>query len=166
MSGIRGGPEKSGIQVAPYAAQVLAQQYGNCGATDAASLDAQAGELCTPASCSKAEVVLQAGSTHAVMQQQALDQMTSDAELNPKPEGPRIPASITSTPVSSTVFGLPGQGLVGQQTEQVPELLTGLNQRVHRLEQFLEDNVVELLFENVQLRMHQVLDEQITAQPQ
>jgi hypothetical protein len=48
----------------------------------------------------------------------------------------------------------------------VPELLTGLNQRVHRLEQFLEDNVVELLFENVQLRMNQVLDEQITAQPQ
>jgi hypothetical protein len=92
--------------------------------------------------------------------------MTSDAELNPKPEGPRTPASITSTPVSSTVFGLPGQCLVGQQTEQVPELLTGLNQRVHRLEQFLEDNVVELLFENVQLRMHQVLDEQITAQPQ
>ena len=57
MSGIQGGPEKSGIQVTPYAAQVLAQQYGNCGGTAAASLDAQAGELCTPASCSKAEVV-------------------------------------------------------------------------------------------------------------
>ena len=134
MSGIQGGPEKSGIQVTPYAAQVLEQQYGNCGETADASLDAQAGELCTPASCSKAEVVVQAGST--------------------------------STPVSSTVFGLPGHDFVGQQTEQVPEMLTGLNQRVHRLEQFLEDNVVELLFENVQLRMHQVLDEQITAQPQ
>ena len=134
MSGIQGGPEKSGIQVTPYAAQVLQQQYGNCGETAAAPLDAQAGELCTPASCAKAEVVVQAGST--------------------------------STPVSSTVFGLPGHDFVGQQTEQVPELLTGLNQRVHRLEQFLEDNVVELLFENVQLRMHQVLDDQITAQPQ
>ena len=78
MSGIQGGPEKSGIQVTPYAAQVLAQQYGNCGGTAAASLDAPAGELCSPASCSKAGVVLQAGSTHAVMQQQALHQMTSD----------------------------------------------------------------------------------------
>ena len=129
--------------------------------------------MCTPATCSKAaeavcqnsEVDLQAQPTHAVMQQQTLDEMTSEAELNPKPEGSRTPASIIPTPVSPTVFVLPGQGLVGQQTEQVPELLTGLNQRVHRLEQFLEDNVVELLFENVQLRMHQALDEHVTAQP-
>ena len=157
MLGILGGPEKSGVQITPFAAQIQARHQCKDGRPDSGLPDSQVVTEFSPSTYDPCKDL----ATDRLLHDSGAAQDAASCELQLAQAGSHTPACTVSGTLEFVDSNL---SLVEQPKDQVPLEVAELNNRVNRLEQFLEDNVIELLLENVQLRMHQVLDEQMTAQ--